>query len=746
MRHSWQMATLWKALHRNWRVTPRAALHPNLYGPLVVRELEQRRVLSVSPGVAVIPPVVLAGLGEGEALSLEAGEALAADAAPEPEPLPVQQQVEDPVPTTPDNEDQPSDSQSPLDTPIGVMPDTELALDVSPQVDGQDESPLMLTVADDQAVAEGTQLAITNIGEFADYSSEIVFEGDAELFDNGPYSYTINWGDGTAASTGFATIDAPGSVESPTLGSFDGSHTYADNGIYTVVVSLSDANGNTASGSLNVTVQNVAPTLTVAPNQTVNEGTLLSITDIGQFTDPGFNNPLNVGGETSEKFTYAINWGDGTPLSAGPATIDTPGAPGTPTAGSFNGSHTYADNGVYTVTVTISDDDGGTTSASLQVTVNNVAPTLTVAPDQTVNEGALLSITDIGKFTDPGFNNPLNVGETSEKFTYAINWGDGTPLSAGPATIDVPGSPGTPTSGSFDGSHTYADNGIYTVTVTVSDDDGGTTSASFEVTVNNVAPTLVVPPNQTVNEGALLSLTDIGVFTDPGFDNPLNIGGETSEKFTYAINWGDGTSLDSGPATIDAPGAAGTPTSGSFDGSHTYADNGIYTVTVTISDDDGGTTSATFQVTVNNVAPTLVVPPNQTVNEGALLSITDIGQFTDPGFDNPLNIGETTEKFTYAINWGDGTPLSAGPATIDTPGSPGTPTAGSFDGSHTYADNGIYTVTVTVSDDDGGTTSATFQVTVNNVAPTLVVPPNQTVNEGALLSITDIGQVHRSRF
>ena len=52
------------------------------------------------------------------------------------------------------------------------------------------------------------------------------------------------------------------------------------------------------------------------------------------------------------------------------------------------------------------------------------------------------------------------------------------------------------------------------------------------------------------------------------------------------------------------------------------------------------------------------------------------------------------------------------------------PTAGSFDGSHIYADNGVYTVTVTVMDDDGGVTVQTFEVTVNNVAPTLDVAPD----------------------
>src|SRR5262249_37937414 len=187
-----------------------------------------------------------------------------------------------------------------------------------------------------------------------------------------------------------------------------------------------------------------------------------------------------------------------------------------------------------------------------------------------------------------------------EKFTFAIDWGDGTPLDSGPVTIDTPGSPGVSTKGPFDGSHIYADNGIYTVTVTVSDDDGGTVSETFTDVVDNVEPNLVVPPDQVVNEGSLLSLPNIGQFTDPAFDNPNNPQGEVSEKFTFAIDWGDGTPLDSGAGTIDVPGGPGVLTQGHFSGSHIYADNGIYTVTVTISDDDGGTTSATFLVTVEN--------------------------------------------------------------------------------------------------------------------------------------------------
>ncbi len=151
----------------------------------------------------------------------------------------------------------------------------------------------------------------------------------------------------------------------------------------------------------------------------------------------------------------------------------------------------------------------------------------------------------------------MSAAKPSEKFTYAINWGDGTPVDSGPATIDVTGSPGTPTqarSTAATRTPTTASipSPLPSTTTTAAPD-----SARRSKCVNNVAPALTVPPDQTVNEGALLSITDIGQFTDPGFDNPLNVGGETSEKFTYAIDWGDGTALDSGPATIDVTGYGG---------------------------------------------------------------------------------------------------------------------------------------------------------------------------------------------
>jgi PKD repeat protein len=725
MRRPRQTFDILNKLRNAWRL-PSPGRSPERSPPqLVVRQLEERRVLTVGAGAGLVLAAAETGV-QGT------------DLGPQATPL-----IEAAAPTASTAHDltappgQSSDSAQSLagsqlsQDATGDAP--ALAPAISPQVDDVALIAPILTVADDQATDEGSLLTITNIGSFSDAPSEVPGEP--------LYTYTIDWGDGTPFDSGAATIDSIGATGSPILGSFDGTHTYADNGVYTVTITIASQLGE-SSGTLAVTVENVTPTLTVAPDQTIDEGSELSITDIGNFTDPGFDNPLNVGGETSERFTFAVDWGDGTELDSGLATIDVPGAPGVLTKGSFDGAHTYADNGIYTVTVTISDDDGGSVSDTFTVTVNNVTPTLTVAPDQVIDEGSELSITDVGSFTDPGFDNPLNEGgETTERFTFAVDWGDGSNVDSGPATIDVPGAPGVLTKGSFDGAHTYADNGIYTVTVTISDDDGGSVSDTFTVTVNNVTPTLEVPGNQVVDEGTTLNITNLGQFTDPGFDNPNNVGGETTERFTFAINWGDGSDVDSGPATIDVPGSVGTPTAGSFDGAHTFADNGIYTVTVTISDDDGGSVSQTFLVTVGNVAPTLTVAPDKVVDEGTPLTIPNVGQFTDPGFDNPNNVGgPTTEEFSFTIDWGDGSNIDSGPATIDVPGGIGVPTTGSFGGSHTYADNGVYTVTVSISDDDGGSTSDTFAVTVNNVTPTLVAAGNQASNEGELLSITNIGQ------
>ncbi len=585
----------------------------------------------------------------------------------------------------------------------------------------------VLVVADDQTVNEGALLDLSAMGA----PPLALFIDDGKL---DTHVATVDWGDGSA-------VQMPAIFFAAGSGALGASHTYADNGVYTVTVTVTDDDGGFDTQSFLVTVENVAPTLSVAPSAaTIDEGSSVSFG--ATFSDPGFDNPLNPGAEKQETFTYDVDWGDGRDAITGMSVADTNGMPGVDSTGMFNGSHTYADNGVYTVTVTLHDDDGGLHTQTFMVTVDNVAPTLALPNgDQTIDEGALLSLANLGTFTDPGFDNPLNPGaEKQETFTYDVDWGDGRDAIAGQSIADTNGGPGVDSTGTIAGSHTYADNGVYTVTVTIHDDDGGSHIQSFMVTVDNVAPSLALPNgDQTIDEGTLLSLANLGTFTDPGFDNPLNPSGETEESFTYDVDWGDGRDAIAGQSIADTNGGPGVDSTGTIAGSHTYADNGVYTVTVTIHDDDGGSDTLTFTVTVNNVDPTLGLTPSTTsINEGQSVGFDAL--FSDPGFDNPLNPGaEQAESFTYDVDWGDNRDAITGQAVPDTNGSPGVPSTGSFGGSHTYADNGTYTVKVTIHDDDSGVHVQMFTVIVANVDPTLTGTSGHVVDEGEIFTLTGLG-------
>src|SRR5205807_9877911 len=113
------------------------------------------------------------------------------------------------------------------------------------------------------------------------------------------------------------------------------------------------------------------------------------------------------------------------------------------------------------------------------------------------------------------------------------------------------------------------------------DKDGGYSEYSTSVTVKNVAPTLTAAANNTASEGSPKSF-DLGSFSDPGADSP----------WTVDVNWGDSSS-DS--FTKTSTGSIGSH-------SHTYDDNGTYTVTVKVTDKDGGSDAQTFKVRAAKVA------------------------------------------------------------------------------------------------------------------------------------------------
>ena len=99
--------------------------------------------------------------------------------------------------------------------------------------------------------------------------------------------------------------------------------------------------------------------------------------------------------------------------------------------------------------------------------------------------------------------------------------------------------------------------------------------------------------NQATTAGQVLSVAPLGRFMHA----PV-----TSGNFTYTIDWGDGSTPDSGTATIVDPGSASTQLVGTIAGQHTYAAVGDYNVVATVTDPDGLSDTQTFEVAVSTPA------------------------------------------------------------------------------------------------------------------------------------------------
>ena len=203
------------------------------------------------------------------------------------------------------------------------------------------------------------------------------------------------------------------------------------------------------------------------------------------------------------------------------------------------------------VSVTVSDDDGGSDTDALTVVVSNVAPTVTLTGPLAANEGQTKTYSY--SFTDPG----------------ADTWTHGAACGGGTLSLDV-FTPATK-DGSF--KCTFPDNGAYAVSITITDDDAGEDTDSIDVTVANVAPTALAGADQSANwlPGGVTRSLAPATFSDPGTDT-----------HTCSLTWGDATPAETGVVSE----TVGSPTNGTCADSHTYGLPGIYTATVTVCDSD----------------------------------------------------------------------------------------------------------------------------------------------------------------
>lgn len=189
-------------------------------------------------------------------------------------------------------------------------------------------------------------------------------------------------------------------------------------------------------------------------------------------------------------------------------------------------------------------------------------------------------------------------------------------------------------------------------------------------------------------EGAVASGT-VATFTDPDIF-------ATASEYSATIEWGDGSS-----STGTVSGSGG---SFSVEGSHTYAEEGSYTITVGITDVDNASNGAKASSTANVADAALAsecATPATTVQAFA----GPTARFTD---GDPSGM---SSDYTAKVEWGDGTE-SAGTVSAGTGSGPYT-----VSGSHAYSSTGPFTITTTITDAGGSTTVATCRTLVFAFAP-----------------------------
>ena len=307
---------------------------------------------------------------------------------------------------------------------------------------------------------------------------------------------------------------------------------------------ISSGNRLVDNTATNITVHVVAPVVT-------NSAPTVDANITGDSTaSEGDSKAYSIGATDPDGDTLTYAWS----ITAGSsgASIN-----GSSTGSSVNIDFTDGPTNPVTLQVLVDDGHGHQVTRTKNVNVSNVAPqvALTSAP-ASADEGQTKTYNY--SVNDPGAD------------TYSVDAGSpscGTGGSLVAASDSISGSSGSQT-GTFQCS--FPDGPASpTVSISITDSDGATGSASQAVTVNNVAP-IIGALSLTGNTGtACLSGNTVNLqfsFSDQAGSN---------DTYTGSINWGDSSSTTAFGSSFNV------------NESHSYAP-GTYTIKVNVADEDGG--------------------------------------------------------------------------------------------------------------------------------------------------------------
>ena len=397
------------------------------------------------------------------------------------------------------------------------------------------------------------------------------------------------------------------------------------------------------------TIANNPPVATPDPAVSATEDTPVSFPVLGNDTDAD-GDPLTVTGATASNGTVTVN---------------------------PDGSLSYKPNpdfhGTDTVTYTISDGKGGTATTTVTINVAPVNdPPVAVADTATTREDTPVTVAVLGNDTDVDGDTLTVTGATVDPAKGSVTVNPDRTLTFTPAT-NV--------------------NGPVTITYTIADGKGGTTTGTATIDITPVNdPATISAGTGSVKEDTPAQTTTSGTLaiTDPdageaAFQPQANTAGAYG-SFTIAADGAWSYTLDNTKPVVQA-----------------LKEGETHTETFTVQSIDGTPTTVTISVVGTNDGP-VANPDTASTNEDTPVTFAVLGNDTDP----------------------DGDPLTVTGATVDP--AKGTVTVNP-DGTLTFNPaanvNGPVTVTYTIADGKGGTTTGIATI---DVAPQ---PDNAVLGTGA---------------
>ena len=466
-----------------------------------------------------------------------------------------------------------------------------------------------------------------------------------------------------------------------------------------------DTFGWRGSDGLVLSTEVAQTNITLAP---VNDAPGLEAGADGTSTEgQNFSQNLTLSDPDPDTYTITVDWGDG----SGPLVFNSANK-------SPNINHTFSLEGTYTVTVTVNDNSAAANAEetdTFEVTVENGNPIarddfFTVDEDDSVNGNVLLN-NGTGADSDTG-GDILSISAVNG---IAADIGSAITLSSGALlTLNADGTFDYDTNGAFD-SLSGTQNGADSFTYTLSDGDGGTDTATVNLTVNGLNDDPIAQDdNVSTNENVLLNgnvLVNNGNGADEDIDG--GVGGLTVVAVNGSlVDVGAVVTLASGALlTLNANGTFSYDPNGQFD-SLDSGETGADSFTYTIEDEGGAQDTATVNVTVNGVGTTNTPPVAQddsfTTDEDTAIAgnvLSDNGSGADADAD-----GDTltvTTVGTFATTGG-------GLINIDADGSFNYSPNAAFE-SLAAGENDADSFTYTLSDGNGGTDTATVNFAIDGV-------------------------------